>query len=358
MMQEIKYNWMTCEQELIGRTFSDFLFRPRKGIVYSRHDVDIQSNLTTFLSLTLPVLSANMDTVTSEHVALAMAENGGLGIIHRNCSIDEQVRMVKFVKSKERLVGAAVGVNGDYIDRAAALCEACVDLLVIDTAHGHSENLSNAAHIIKGPRFSEVAYFGPPIMAGNVATYDGARYLADNGVQIIKVGIGPGSACTTRLSTGMGVPQLQAIREAWWASRFYPNVSIVADGGIKDDKDIFLSLLCGAGAVMLGKAIAMTKEAFFSNGNRYTYRGMASKEAQPGKYVAAPEGLAFDFIPYDHVDMPTIAQVSDRIKGHLQSSLSYAGVKSLKQLQHELTPNITDHLIPLSEASRQESFVR
>lgn len=352
-----------CEKEFVGKTFSDFLFRPQYGKAYTRRNLSTSTFLDGIsIRLELPIISANMDTVTNGAIASLMNFNGGMGIIHRNCSPKDQAEIVKGVKKVSYQVGAAVGTREDVHERIDLLTREKVDLILFDIAHAHSINLRKIIEEI------ETSKIHCTLAAGNVATYDGARFLADLGFKVIKVGIGPGAACTTRSSTGMGVPQLQAIREVWQALRSYTDVSIIADGGIKEDKDIFLALACGADAVMLGKMIAMTRDAAEQNGNRYLYRGMASKEARqvlnPDSYVPAPEGIATETIPfsrmYDHVSetMPTLLEVCDRIKGHLQSSLSYAGVYSIEELHQSITPHITDYLIPLSEASRQESFVR
>lgn len=486
---------MDLEPGFVGRTFDDFLFRPRQGVVGSRRSVRLGSRLTRGIALELPVVSANMDSVTGARMALTMALEGGLGFIHRGMPIDVQAEKVAQVKRShghvvekpfslprdarlrearefirrhqitgilieesrgngvlagllsnrdmpwesvhedrrveefmtpfERLhvappdidihdaertlyrhrieklplvddrrrivglitksdiilshqrpdstkdpkgrlrVGAAIGARGDFLERAAALLAAGADILVIDIAHGHSDIMREAVEALRG-RHGEAE-----LVCGNVGTAEGARFLRDLGADAIKVGIGPGRGCRTRLETAAGVPQLQAIREAWCAVG--EEVPIIADGGIRDDKDVFLALVCGASSVMLGSLLAGTDEAPgtviedpATRQKHKIYRGMTSPQAVfqalydessaediDEAFETPAEGQEIE-VPYKG----SVLDVLHRIRGHLRSAVSYAGGASLKAVRDEVVPDPIRHLIPLFAAARRESYER
>ena len=380
----------SVEVEFIGRTYDDFLLRPRLGVVPSRRNVSLRTSLSRRISLELPVVSANMDSVTGARMAQALALEGGIGFVHRAMPIAAQAESVARVKrtygyvveqplslprrttvrearefiaqhhitgilieetrgsgilvgllsnrdlpwlggfedqgveafmtpierlvtgppditieeaerrmferrieklplvdgerrirglitkrdiiltrrrpysSKDGkgrlLVGAAIGARGDFLERGAELLRSGADVILIDIAHGHSQVMRGAVEAVRA-KLGDVA-----LVCGNVGTAEGAAFLRDLGADAIKVGIGPGRGCRTRLETGAGVPQLQAIREAWCAVG--DTVPIIADGGIHDDKDIFLALICGASSVMLGSMLSGTRRSA-----RFTHRG-------------------------------------------------------------------------------------
>ncbi len=482
------------DERWIGRTFGDFLLRPQKGVSDSRRAVSLAARFTRGLSLELPIVSANMDSVTGWEMAKAMALEGGIGIVHRALAIERQAEMVRRVKrshgaviekpfclprgitvreakafarrhhiaailveeapgsgilaglltardvpwlpkleerpvddfmtpfaelhtrppgvseeeaervmfeqrierlplvdgerrirglitlrdilfmrrrpyaSRDRkgrlLVGAAVGARGDFLERAAALVEEEADCLVIDIAHGHSEVMAEAIAAVRA-RFPDVA-----LVCGNVATGAGARFLAERGADAVKVGVGPGRGCRTRLETAAGVPQLQAIREAWCAVG--EDVPIIADGGIVHDKDVFLALVCGASSVMLGSALSGTDEApgvVIENPSTHEkskiYRGMTSPEAVFESHYDAdddelesalatpPEGQELQVLYKGGV-----VDILHRLRGHLRSAVSYAGEVSLAAARAKILPEPMDYLIPLSPAARHESFER
>jgi IMP dehydrogenase len=263
------------------------------------------------------------------------------------------------------LVGAAIGVRGDFLERAAALVDAHVDVLVIDIAHAHSDVMREGIEAVRA-RFADT-----PLIAGNVATFDGARFLADLGVDAIKVGVGPGRGCRTRIETAAGVPQLQAIREAWCAVG--EDVPIIADGGIAHDKDIFLALICGASSVMLGSTLSGTDESPghliedpATHQKRKIYRGMTSPQAvlqsqyddesgaERSSAMETPaEGMQIQ-VPYKGA----VDGVLHRIRGHLQSAISYAGETSLEAARQKILSDPMSYLIPLSAASQRESYDR
>ena len=258
-------------------------------------------------------------------------------------------------------VGAAIGAAGDYLERAAALAEAEVDVILMDVAHAHSEILARAVPAFRS-RFPNV-----PLVVGNVATGEGARFLEDLGAAAIKVGVGPGRGCRTRLETGAGVPQLQAIREVWLATE--GKVPIIADGGIRNDKDVFLALAAGASTVMLGSLLSGTDESPgivvddpATRQKMKLYRGMTSPEAVVDG--ATDEGVADALatpaegqslrVPY----VGSVVDVLARIAGHLRSAVSYAGESTLEAAHRKIAADPGRYLVPLSAAGRAESFDR
>lgn len=481
------------EPEFVGRTYDDFLLRPQRSVVATRSEVSLRTPLARDIALHLPVVSANMDSVTGAGMARMMALEGGLGFVHRAMTIAAQTTMVREVKrshgyvveqpftlprtamlreAKEHMdkqgfsalieeavgsgvlaglltardipwfdvdesrpvgdfmtpfeklctappdigleeaeqllfenrieklplvdgerrirglitkrdvilhhhrpnvttdekgrlrVGAAIGATGDFLERAAGLVEAGVDVLLIDIAHAHSDVMRRAIEAFRD-RHADV-----PLVCGNVGTAEGARFLADLGADAVKVGIGPGRGCRTRIETSAGVPQLQAVREAW--CEVGAEVPIIADGGVKQDKDIFLALACGASSVMLGSALSGTDEAPgtlivdpASGQKMKIYRGMTSPQAVFQAHYDADEEVAeeaFD-TPAEGQEMQvpyrgSVVDILDRIHGHLRSAVSYAGTDSLEAARTAICADPFEYLIPLSESARRESYER
>jgi IMP dehydrogenase len=483
------------EKEFVGRTYDDFLFRPQRGAVPSRSEIQLGTRLSRGIALELPVVSANMDSVTGARMAKTMALEGGIGFIHRAMTIEAQARGVEKVKrsygflveqplslpreatvreareftrkhnitgilieetrgsavlagllsnrdmpwdpafddhqvqefmtpidrlttarpgvaleqaerllferrieklplddgegrirglitkkditlarhrpastkdAKGRLrVGAAIGARGDFVERAAELVRCGADALVIDIAHGHSEVMRQAVEAVR-KRLGDVE-----LICGNVGTREGALFLKELGADAIKVGIGPGRGCRTRLETAAGVPQLQAVREAWCAVE--DDVPILADGGVKDDKDVFLALVCGASTVMLGSMLSGTDEAPGhviedpgTREKRKIYRGMTSPQAVLEALYddESPEAAAVALdVPAEgqEVQVPyqgSVVDILHRIRGHLRSAVSYGGARTLSELRSRVVADPLRFLIPLSEASRRESYER
>nr|BCX01789.1 MAG: inosine-5'-monophosphate dehydrogenase [Bacteroidota bacterium] len=455
-------------QKLIGEalTYDDVLLVPDRSAVMPR-DVDVSVQLTADIRLNIPILSAAMDTVTEAELAIALAREGGMGIIHRNFSIAEQAEQVRRVKRSEsgmivdpvtlgpddtvrrarelmaryhiggipiveadrRLVGivtnrdlrfqpsgevplrqvmtpmplitvpvgttleqaerilqahkieklpvvneagqlvglitfkdiqkkrrfpnackdslgrlrvgAAVGVGRDTLPRVSALLEAGVDLITVDTAHGHSEGVLRMVREIKA------AFPDLPVMAGNVATARGAVDLIEAGADVVKVGVGPGSICTTRVVTGVGVPQLSAVLEAAAAARHY-GVAVVADGGIRYTGDIAKALAAGAAAVMIGSLFAGTEESpgetILYEGRKFkTYRGMGSlgamRAGSADRYFQdvedeiqklVPEGIE-GRVPYKG----TLSEVVYQMIGGLRAAMGYCGCATIAELQQK-----------------------
>jgi IMP dehydrogenase len=258
-------------------------------------------------------------------------------------------------------VGAAVGATGDFLERAAALVEQEVDVLLLDIAHADSDVVAEAVRQLR-QRLERV-----PLVVGNVATAEAARWLAGLGASAIKVGVGPGRGCRTRLETGAGVPQLQAVREAFLATE--GKLPIIADGGVRDDKDLFLAIACGASTVMLGSMLSGTDEAPgmvvedpATRQKMKLYRGMTSPEAvvdgtegdELAEALRTPAEGQSVRVPY----VGSVVGILGRVRGHLQSAVSYAGEASLRAAQEKIARDPARFLVPLSEASRRESFVR
>ena len=234
-------------------TFDDVTLAPKYSDILPS-EVDTSIILSKFLKLKIPLLTSAMDTITESKMAIAIAKAGGIGIIHRNLNIKKQVEEIKKVKKQKLLVGAAVGAGSNELARAKAILKEGINMIVVDTAHGHTKKVSEMIKFIKKEKNSKTA-----LCAGNIATAEAAKYLDKLGVDIIKVGIGPGSICTTRLVAGIGVPQLTAILNVRNAIK-KSKVKIISDGGIKYSGDLAKAFAAGADAVMIGSLFAGTDE--------------------------------------------------------------------------------------------------
>jgi len=448
-----------------GLTFDDVLLVPKRSPIVSRSQTDLRSKLSRNITINIPIISANMDTVTESGMAIALAREGGIGTIHRFMTIEDQVDEILKVKRSESvmieqpytikpdvnvaeakkamteygvsgllveeggklagiitrrditfennnkrkvselmtkdvitakagltieqakeilhkqrieklpviddkrkiiglitskdilkmeqyphaskdkkgrlLVGAAVGVRGDYLERAEALLDAGADVLVVDIAHGHSENAINTVHMIKK------AFPNCELIAGNVATGDGARDLIKAGVDAVKVGVGSGSICITRVVTGSGVPQLTAVIDTVRAARDY-DIPVISDGGIRNSGDITKALAAGSSSVMVGSLFGGTDESpgktLVKNGKKYKmYRGMASfyaslgrKYREEGPQVVDSDDLN-DYVPEGVEAMVpykgSVVEIVRQLAGGLRSGLSYCGAKSIAEMQ-------------------------
>ena len=324
--------------------YDDVLLVPQYSDIESRTVLSTKNSLGD-IGLDLPIISSPMDTVTELDMLVAMEMNGGLGIIHRYNSIDDQSKLVKQAKVVEvDNVGAAIGVTGDYLERAQALVEAGANVLCVDVAHGHHSMMKTALTNLRKVFGNSVH-----IMAGNVATGEGACALAEWGADSVRVGVGGGSICSTRLVSGHGVPTFQTVMDCVEAGCPIP---IIADGGMKTSGDIVKALAAGADFVMLGSMLAGTDQApgqVFDAGNKKykVYRGMASSEAQVnwrGK-TSTPEGISTT-IPYKG-DVNTI--LAD-LKGGIQSGMSYSGARTINDLQAKA------RFVQQTTAGQAESF--
>ena len=318
-------------------TFDDILMLPRYSNVLPA-DTNIKLNLTKNIQLKVPFLSAAMDTVTESKMAIAMAEAGGIGIIHRNLNIKKQTQEVAKVKRKKLLVGAAVGTNNEDLERAKSLIDNGIDLIIIDTAHGHSEKVLRVLSKLKKLK-SKV-----PICVGNIATGEAAKKLYNSGADIIKVGIGPGSICTTRMVAGIGVPQISAIIEVKKALN-KKKIKIISDGGIKFSGDIAKALAAGADAIMMGSIFAGTDE---SPGNKFKIKGKIYKQYRGmGSIGAMSSGSANRYFQKNFKDKSkfvpegvegrveykgNVSKIIYQLKGGLRSSMGYIGAKNLSEI--------------------------
>ena len=337
-------------------TFDDVLLLPKYSKILPSN-TNISLNLTKKISLKVPFLTSAMDTVTESKMAIAIGEEGGLGVIHRNLDIKNQSKEVGKVKRKNLHVGAAIGTNKDDFDRARSLISNGVDLIVIDTAHGHSEKvlktLSKIKKIIKKI----------PICVGNIATGEAAKKLYNSGADIIKVGIGPGSICTTRMVAGVGVPQISAIMEVKKALQ-NKNVKIISDGGIKFSGDIAKALAAGADAIMMGSIFAGTHESpgkkFKIKGKIYKeYRGMGSIGAMSAgsanRYFQKNFNDKSKFVPEGvegRVEYKgKVSKIIYQLQGGLRSSMGYIGAKNLGEIYKKAK------FIKITKAGFYESMV-
>ena len=310
-----------------GLCFDDVLLEPQYSDIHSRKEVNTNVKLGSMATLNIPIVSSPMDTVTESAMASAMIESGGLGIIHRYNSIDTQSTLVRSaLKKSSGIVGVAVGVSGDYIDRACAAHEAGARVICVDIAHGHHILMRNALKTLRRTFGSAIH-----IMAGNVATLAAFNQLSDWGADSIRVGVGGGSICSTRIQTGHGVPTLQSIMDCSQTDR---SAMLIADGGIKNSGDIVKALAAGADMVMLGSMLAGTTETpgeiIYLDGNRCkAYRGMASKDAQIQwrGHTASIEGVS-STVPLKG----DVSHVISEIMTGVRSGMSYTGVRTLREL--------------------------
>ena len=337
-------------------TFDDVLLLPQYSNVLPS-ETDVSISLTDKINLKVPFISSAMDTVTESKMAIAMGKFGGLGVIHRNLSIKKQTNEIIKVKKKKFIVAAAVGTNKEDVERAKSLAANGCDLIVIDTAHGHSEKVLKTLSKLK-----QINKF-VPICVGNVATGDAAKRLYNFGADIIKVGIGPGSICTTRMVAGIGVPQISAVMEVKKALR-NKKIKIISDGGIKFSGDIAKALAAGADAIMMGSIFAGTDESpgkkFKIKGKIYKqYRGMGSIGAMSSgsanryfqknfkdKSKFVPEGVE-GRVEYKG----NVSKIIYQLKGGLRSSMGYIGAKDLKQISKNAK------FIKITKAGFYESMV-
>jgi IMP dehydrogenase len=306
--------------------FDDVLLVPQRSMIKSRSEIDISSTLDDKICLDIPIISSPMDTVSESRMAAAMSSCGGVSIIHRYNSIDVQCRHVGSMPA-DSLVGAAIGVTGDYLDRATALYDSGISILCVDIAHGHHALMKRALSCLR-----EIFGDGVHIMAGNVATLDGFNDLADWGADSIRVGIGGGSICSTRVQTGHGIPTLESVLRCARTDR---DAKLIADGGLRTSGDIVKALGAGADFVMLGSMLAGMEESpgemVMVNGEaRKVYRGMASKGAQIDwrGHVASVEGVS-STVPYRG---PVTQKIQEIVTG-IRSGLSYSGAKNLVEFR-------------------------
>ena len=338
-------------------TFDDVTLAPKYSEILPSQ-VDTSIKITNNLQLKVPLLSSAMDTITESKMAIAVAKAGGLGIIHRNLNIKEQILEIKKVKKKKLLVGAAVGAGANEFKRAEEILKKKIDMIVINTANYNNKKIEKIIKFNKKKKNKKTA-----LCAGNIATPEAAKFLLKLGVDVIKVGIGPGSICTTRLVAGIGVPQLSAILSVRNGIK-NRNVKIISDGGIKYSGDLAKAFAAGADAVMIGSLFAGTDETpgklIKRNGKLFkSFRGMGSvgamnkgsadryfqsKQKDSSKYV--PEGVE-GFAKYKG----KVSVIIYKLIGGLRSSMGYLGSKQIKHLRNK------PQFVKITKAGFYESMV-
>ncbi len=313
-------------------SYDDVLLTPQYSDIESRSEVSLVSELDPNNRFDLPIIGSPMDTVVESEMAIALADLGGLGVIHRYNSILDQKGMVWDVSRalNGKPVAAAIAITGDFMERAEALVTAGIDILCVDVAHGHHVMMKNALATLKRNLPKNIH-----IMAGNVATRKGYEDLADWGANSVRIGIGGGSICSTRVQTGHGVPTFQSVLDCS-ESEYAGTVPIIADGGIKTSGDIVKALGAGADFVMIGSLFSGTTETpgkilQAADGTKMKeYRGMASREAQlawRGR-ASSLEGIA-TFVPL----RGKVKYVIDDLVNGIRSGLSYTGCRSIPEFQ-------------------------
>lgn len=357
-----------------GLTFDDVLLFPGQSD-FSRQDITLKTHLTKTVFLDIPLISSPMDTVTGSRLAISLARQGGIGIIHRNLSISLQAEEVAKVKKEKLLVGAAIGASKGFEERVAALIKAGVDIICIDSAHGFSTPVLSTLTYIK-KKYSRMQ-----VMAGNIATFEAARALIEKGADSLRVGMGPGAICTTRIISGMGVPQVTALIETVRAAS-PKGVPVIADGGIKYSGDMVKALATGASAVMMGSFFASAKESpgdvislkrsqvprrflsiFEKDKDEYffkSYRGMGSIGAmKQGSKIKSED----EFHGKNYKDRVLVAEgveglvpikgtvksLVDQAIGGIKSGFYYTGAKNIKELWEKAK------FIQITQASLTES---
>ena len=310
-------------------SFDDVLLVPRFSDIKSRSEVDLANQMSDKITLKLPVISSPMDTVTEQAMAVTMSKAGGLGIVHRYNTVEQQARLIyDAYNDGAQNIGAAIGMTGDFLARAEAAVDAGANVLCVDVAHGHHEMMRACLMELKDAFSGDVH-----VMAGNVATLESFEALSEWGADSIRVGIGGGSICSTRLVSGHGVPTLQSVFDCAKSSC---EAKIIADGGIKTTGDMVKAIAAGADFVMIGSMLAGTTETpgqvlTSASAKKYkVYRGMASHSAQKnwrGK-SSTPEGISTT-VPF----RGSASLILDDIVGGIKSGLSYSGCRTIRDFQ-------------------------
>lgn len=329
-------------------TFDDVLIKPATSDI-EPHEANVAQKLTKHLTFTAPILSAAMDRVTETDMAIALAKAGGCGVLHRNCTVDEEVAMVMQVKDMDLPVGAACGPF-DHV-RAMALYDAGVDILVIDCAHGHNQKVIQSVAELRKKLDNTF------LIAGNIVTAQAARDLAPY-VDAVKVGVGPGSICTTRVISGVGVPQFSAIMDVARECA-HTNTLVIADGGIRTPGDMAKALAAGADLVMLGSVFAGTTEAPGAvqtvDGVMYKeYRGMGARSVlearmSDDRYMQKNRAILPEGIEAMVEVRGSVQEVVEEYIGGLQVSMGYVGARTIRAFQEKA------EFVRVTSASVEES---
>lgn len=361
------------EQPLsLSLTFNDVLLKPGYS-GFERSEISLKTQLTTNISIDAPFISAPMDTVTEHELAIALAKCGGIGIIHRNLTIEEQAKEVQKVKKAGYRVGAAVGSSTGYEARVDALVDAGVDVILVDSAHGYAKKVIDALKFIK-------QNYSVDVIAGSIATHEGAQALIDAGADALRVGMGPGAICSTRIVSGMGVPQFCALVDIAPVAHA-AGVPIIADGGIINSGDAVKAIAAGASTIMMGRMFAATEESpgavtrlkpenvpgrfqnILNGSKEYTfkeYRGMGSLAAMKRGLAVSSEdefhgkNYQGDVLIAEGVEglVPcsgTVKDLIDKFAGGIQSGMYYVGAETIPKLWE------TARFMQITQASLSES---
>ena len=339
----------------IALTYNDVLLKPGYS-GFDRSEISLKTKLTKKIELNMPIVSAPMDTVTESKLAIKLAELGGIGIIHRNFSVEEQAKVVALVKEAGQIVGAAVGSSPGYEARLEALIAARVDVVLVDSAHGYSKKVIETTEYIK-------KHYKVQVISGSVATSDGAKALIDAGADGLRVGMGPGAICSTRIVSGMGVPQLEAILDTVKVAK-KAEVPVIADGGLINSGDAVKAFAAGASTVMMGRMFAATEESpgevvflpsqkvpprfqsILDGSKEYEfkeYRGMGSLGAMKRGIEISSEdefhgkNYQGDVLVAEGVEglVPCsgpLKNLIDQFAGGIQSGMYYVGAKNIAEL--------------------------
>jgi len=332
----------------LGLTFDDVLLEPRETAV-KRIDANVETRLTKKARLAIPLLAAASDTVSDARFAVALGKLGGMAVLHRNCSLDEQVKMVKEVQRAGVTVGAAVGPND--IERATALSEAGASIIFIDCAHAHAPGIITSAREMKRKMRAE-------LVVGNIVTKEAARDFAGI-ADALKVGIGPGSICTTRIVSGVGVPQLTAVLDVVSVAK-KRGIPVIADGGIRYSGDIVKALAAGASSVMLGSLFAGAEETpgetVIVDGVHYkSYRGMGSREALEkrhavDRYAADKKHSVAEGVSGKVLYRGPVKNIVEELAGGIRSGMGYIGASTIEEIPKRA------RFIQITNAGLRESY--
>jgi IMP dehydrogenase len=316
-----------------GLTFDDVLLIPNYNGIRSRQDVTTEVVLGN-KSFQIPIISSNMDTITGIAMANCLTSLGGLGILHRFMAIEQNLEEFRKAEKKDR-IGVSIGVGDQGLERAEALIGEGAEIVCVDVAHGHAKLVNQTIRSLRQRYKNNIV-----IIAGNVATYAGADYLAAAGADVIKVGIGGGSVCTTRIKTGFGVPQLTAIMLCRQVDR-----ALIADGGIRTPGDAVKALAAGADFIMLGGMLAGTSETpgevrtyRRSDGREVSvkiFRGMASREAQEDFMGSMAEWKTAEGIAIEVPLRGSATEIVRDVMGGIRSGMTYCGAATIKDLQRK-----------------------
>lgn len=316
-----------------GLTFDDVLLIPNHLEMKSRLEPNIETRVTKNHKLKIPIVSANMDTVTGSTMACALARMGGLGVLHRFMSIEDQVESIEQIKMYQEQneltspIAASIGVRKDEIENAHKLVKAGVNILVIDIAHGDSILMLETLKRVKDS-FSDI-----DVIVGNLASPDAAMRLIEAGADSLKVGIGPGSMCTTRIVTGCGVPQLTAVSLVHEVAKEF-NIPVIADGGIKTSGDIVKAFAAGADLVMAGSLFSGCDETPGEIVDGYkNYRGMASKEAQDNWKKGVKPGTSSEGVATKVATKGSVINIIEELIGGIRSGMTYINARKIYQVR-------------------------